>query len=235
MRTITLAGRQLWPRPARPARHVHAPADTRSPVQRWEDGPRLPPGREVGSMNLDDDDAYRLGAFALRSRGGWELGRCDDTDQFGPGTVMLPRLGNAIGWDSTGGAWTKAPGGPRVYEDDTPGLRAYRADLDRWAAENGIGELHHDDPGLFALDPAAWRPYLTEAEFTEAFPGVPYAPQLDDGPHTGDLAAIDYRHAEQLADRDAEVADWLRQRAAAHADLRARLLIAWQAIGQRGA
>jgi len=223
----------FWP--VRGQHQADPGADTRSLQQRWEDGP--PPARrprpEVGSMDLEAETAWRF--------------RCDDTGEHAS-TVMLPRLGNAIGYDSARGPWTKAPGQPRVYEE-WPGPVPVCCPRCQAPDDGPHYELcpfyDPDEAALFAdraavlrpieararvLDPDAWRPYLSAEEFAGQFPGVPYQP--DDGPHTGDLVPVSPELADQFDQLAEETADWLAQRAAAHADLRARLLLAWQAIRQ---
>jgi hypothetical protein len=247
---ITIFGRQLWPWPRPVRKHVADPVDTRSLLQRWEDGePYRPPVRRpdprLGSMQLNDDPHWRFNE--ARPPGA----RCDDTDEFGAGTVIMPRLGNALGYDSARGAWSKAPGEPRVWHDGAPALAHVcpRCEApDDVPHYEGCPFYDPEEVALFAiqldglepitvrarnLDPAAWRPYLTAEEFAETFPGVPY--ETAEEPRTGDvddLFPISRERADQLDQLDAEAADWMAQRAAAHADTRARMILAWQAIWQ---
>jgi hypothetical protein len=228
-----IVGLSFWPQHG--AHQGDPAADTRSPGQRWEDGPAPArrPRPDIGSMTLDDEAAWRYRA------------RCDDTGEHAS-TVMLPRLGNAIGYDEDGTAWIQAPGGP------VPAYCPRCEAPDDRPHYGGCPFYDPDEAALFAvqltglepvtvrarnLDPAAWRPYLTESEFAESFPGVPYDEgQADDGPHTGDLAApVTAELADQLDQLDRETADWLAQRAAAHADTRARMILAWQALRQHSA
>lgn len=226
MNTIAGRLRQLWPRGARPPARHQAP-DPRPMWRRWEGGPGPSPAPSGGSMLPDYE---RAGRQAYR-------GACDDTGEH-TATAMMP----AVGWarpplDRPG----EAPGYgvvpffcPRCEAPDDrphyPGCPFY----DPYEAALFAGEpVAAPVPARArALDPAAWRPYLTAAEFAETFPGVPYG-QAPGVPHTGDLAAVTPDLADQLAVMDAELADWLHQRGAAHADLRARLLVAWQALQRR--
>lgn len=122
-------------------------------------------------------------------------------------------------------------------ERDREAPRDPRSAIKRWeyggaagGQLDGLGDVSRAEIQARALDPDAWRLFLTPAEFAETFPGVPYWPEAYDGPHTGDLAAVDPRVADQLGQLDAEVREYMNQRAAAYGLDRARFLAAWQAI-----
>jgi hypothetical protein len=157
--------------------------------------------------------------------------RCDDTDEFGAGTVIMPRLGRH------GAPPALAHVCPRCQApDDGPHYEICPFyDPDEAALFAGqLAGLRPKEYRARNLDPRAWRPYLTAGEFAEAFPGVPYDPGEDE-PRTGDvdgLFPISQERAAQLDQADADVADWMAQRAAAHAQTRARMIAAWQAIWQ---
>jgi hypothetical protein len=109
----------------------------------------------------------------------------------------------------------------------------------------GDADHDHDTPAVLrdlrpaevrarALDPRAWRPCMTAAEFADVFPGVPYEATGDLGPGLADLAglvALDPAHAEEVLEMNAQTREYLAQRAAAFAELRGRLLAEWRAIG----
>jgi len=198
-----------------PARGAHeADRDLRSALRRWEDGPR-PAARPVGSMNRAEEHAYRRGAFTLAPRVPVEFfPRCDDTGEHAS-TVMLPRVAHFC---------------PRCEAPDDGPHRELCPFYD--PAEAALFAVQFDglDPVAVRarnLDPEIWRPYLTEREFAESFPGVPYRPAGEVQVPVADVALAD-----QLDQLDRETVDWLSARAAAHADTRARLIVAWQAIWQ---
>jgi hypothetical protein len=266
--TITLFGRQLWPRPAPKHRR---PPDPRSLIQQYEYGPdRYVPDHRFGSMQLADETQWRYSpASTAPSRAGE--------------TIMLPRFGRAVGYDSIGGHWyQRDPAAPREYYDPA-------------ADEAELAELPPLPPYVCRCDPAAddhdpacpvygARPWLDPGAAEEYLPGgldeppwlgpaggefdpdegrPPWEPEPDDpgpercpvcacrvlpaGPAVGlhcprcgwietpaaelaDLIALDPEHAEEILAHNAEVRQYLADRAAAHAALRAQNLAAWRAL-----
>jgi hypothetical protein len=176
-------------------------------------------------MSLVEEHAYRI--------------RCDDTGEH-TSTRVFPRVEEPLGnWteaylgqlapaalaalaEANPGPWQAPPGAGTLcpYCGAGPGQDAGHGPLCP-LAEDQAGQLAE------RLSPDVWRPYLTAAEFAEAFPGVPHVLDLAD---PAELVALDPEHAEAILAGNAEVRQYLAQRAAAHAATRARLLAAWRQL-----
>jgi hypothetical protein len=214
----------FWPAPGTRNKVPGAGQDPRPIQRRWEDGPTRP-ARPVGSMNREDELRYRWGRHA-----GLVGPRCDDTGEHAS-TVRLTRIQGTPrpGLLAEAFPGLLAPVCPRCEAPDDqphyPGCPFFDPDEAALFAGGVLALPPAEARG--ALDPDAWRPYLTAAEFAETFPGLPYD-QADAGPHTGDLAVMPEQLADQLAALDQEVRDYMAQRAIAHVTLRAELLAAWR-------
>lgn len=218
---------QPWNRPGRHQRPAVPPPPAPAPP------PRPRAGRDdpaVGSMDVYAERAYKHRAGPLDVKAA-ELAAIAAEPRPGGRSAVLVTGNGAVGYIDPAACWGSTTCPVCQARDDQPhGAGCWLGGDEDQADPFGPVPVRPVELRARSLNPDAWRPYLTEREFAEVFPGADYGPGPDTGPHTGDMLALDPFTADQIARLDAECAAYRAERAEAYAALRASLRVAWQLL-----